>query len=265
MLVADGIFAQWTQLLGEAISSMASHKTSVSPSTSPATSEQFSWLGQKLTLTPEVLIWLGTPSTASEQLGKVALAGAGLDDPSPEDIEGTFRELVGQALSGVAQSIGCLIKKEVTCVGGLEIIAAPGDQGQAFEVTVGETVIGPMQIVFSPKLVALLEAAQAPRPNSDEMHQREPLPSEGRGSIDLLLDVEMPVRVSFGKAQILLRDVIKLTTGSIVELNRSVNEPVEVLVNNCVIARGEVVVVDGNYGVRIHQIISRQERLQSVK
>ena len=48
-----------------------------------------------------------------------------------------------------------------------------------------------------------------------------------------------------------MKDVLKLTTGSIVELNRGVNEPVEVLVNHCLIARGEVVVVEGNYGVRI--------------
>jgi flagellar motor switch protein FliN/FliY len=84
------------------------------------------------------------------------------------------------------------------------------------------------------------------------------------GAIDLLLDVELPVAVSFGRAQIPLKDVIKLTTGSIVELNRSVSEPVEVIVNNCVIARGEVVVIEGNYGVRIEQIISPQERLRTL-
>jgi flagellar motor switch protein FliN len=50
-----------------------------------------------------------------------------------------------------------------------------------------------------------------------------------------------------------------------VELNRSINEPVEVIINNCVIARGEVVVIEGNYGVRINQIVSRQERLRSLK
>jgi flagellar motor switch protein FliN/FliY len=49
-----------------------------------------------------------------------------------------------------------------------------------------------------------------------------------------------------------------------VELNRAVTEPVEVIVNNCVIARGEVVVVEGNYGVRIQQIVSRQDRLRTV-
>jgi len=83
--------------------------------------------------------------------------------------------------------------------------------------------------------------------------------------MDLLLDVELPVSVSFGRTQLPVKDVLKLTTGSIVELGRSVNEPVDVVVNNCIIARGEVVVIDGNYGIRIDQIISRQDRLRSLK
>ena len=96
----------------------------------------------------------------------------------------------------------------------------------------------------------------ASRPEAEETGKAHP--------IDLLLDVELPVRVSFGRAQLPLKDVIKLTTSSIIELNRSVSEPVEVIVNNCVIARGEVVVVEGNFGVRIRQVISRQERLRTL-
>ena len=83
-------------------------------------------------------------------------------------------------------------------------------------------------------------------------------------TLDLLLDVELPVSVSFGRAQIALKDVLKLTTGSILELDRTIAEPVEIIVNNCTIARGEVVVVEGNFGVRVLQVISRQERLKTV-
>jgi flagellar motor switch protein FliN/FliY len=83
--------------------------------------------------------------------------------------------------------------------------------------------------------------------------------------MDLLLDVDLPVSISFGKTQLPLKDVLKLTTGSIVELNRGVNDQVEILVNQCLIARGEVVVVEGNYGVRIQQIASRQDRLRSLR
>ena len=83
--------------------------------------------------------------------------------------------------------------------------------------------------------------------------------------MELLLDVDLPVSISFGKAELPMRDVLKLTTGSIVELNRGITDPVEVLINHCLIARGEVVVVDGNYGVRIQEIVSRQDRLRSIR
>jgi flagellar motor switch protein FliN/FliY len=83
--------------------------------------------------------------------------------------------------------------------------------------------------------------------------------------MDLLLDVELPVSISFGRAQLPMKDVLKLTSGSIVELNRGVNEQVEVLINQCLIARGEVVVVEGNYAVRIQEIASREDRLRSLR
>jgi flagellar motor switch protein FliN/FliY len=89
--------------------------------------------------------------------------------------------------------------------------------------------------------------------------------SEESKTFDLLLDVELPVSVSFGRAHVPLKDVLKLTTGSIVELSRAIVEPVDVIVNNCVIAKGEVVVVEGNFGVRIQHVISRSERLRTIQ
>lgn len=80
-------------------------------------------------------------------------------------------------------------------------------------------------------------------------------------NLSLLLDVELPLSISFGRTLLPIRDVLRLSTGSVVELDCAANEPVEVIVNNCTIARGAVVVIDGNYGVRIDEIISRQDRM----
>jgi len=87
-----------------------------------------------------------------------------------------------------------------------------------------------------------------------EMHQ---------SNLDALLDVELPVTLRFGSTRMALEAVIGLNTGSVVEFDRRVNEPVEVLVNGRVIARGEAVMVQGNYGVRISEIASRRERLET--
>lgn len=86
-------------------------------------------------------------------------------------------------------------------------------------------------------------------------------PHRSMAEMELMLDMELPITISIGSTSIPLRDVLKLTTGSIVELDRLISDPVDVLVSNRVIARGEVVVIEGNYGIRILEIVSRSERL----
>lgn len=74
----------------------------------------------------------------------------------------------------------------------------------------------------------------------------------------LLMDIKLQVRVLFGRTNLRLRDVLKLASGSIVELDRSPDDIVELVVNDRVIARGEVVVVEGCYGIRVTEIVSRK-------
>ena len=87
---------------------------------------------------------------------------------------------------------------------------------------------------------------------------------ENTKNIERLMDVEMNVTVRFGTTEIALRDVVRFGVGSMIELNRAVDEPVELLVNNYPFARGEVVVVDGYYGVRVTEINSQEERSQTL-
>jgi flagellar motor switch protein FliN/FliY len=78
--------------------------------------------------------------------------------------------------------------------------------------------------------------------------------------LDALLGVDLPVTISFGTTEMALAEVMKLTTGSIVQFDHLLNEPVNVVVNDCLVARGDVVVVDGNYGVRISEVLARTPR-----
>jgi flagellar motor switch protein FliN/FliY len=86
----------------------------------------------------------------------------------------------------------------------------------------------------------------------------------GNWNIDLLLDVELPISVSFGHSEMQLKDVLKLGAGSVIELDKSVNDPVALIVNHKTIAKGEVVMVDGNYGVRILEVESTADRIRSL-
>jgi len=82
-------------------------------------------------------------------------------------------------------------------------------------------------------------------------------------TLDVLLDIELPVTIRFGSRQMTFGDILNLNAGSLVEFERAPEDPVEVLVNDRVVARGEVVMVQGSYGVRITEILSRRERLDA--
>lgn len=82
--------------------------------------------------------------------------------------------------------------------------------------------------------------------------------------LDLILDIHLDVSVELGRVKILVNDLLQLGQGSIIELNKSVGEPLEIYINNKLIARGEVVVVDESFGIRVTDIISPLERVKSL-
>lgn len=84
------------------------------------------------------------------------------------------------------------------------------------------------------------------------------------GNLDMLLDVNLKITVELGRAQLKFRDVLNLSTGSVVELGRQTSEPVDILVNGALLASGEVVVVDDHFAVRITKLLDRVERLKRV-
>jgi flagellar motor switch protein FliN len=91
----------------------------------------------------------------------------------------------------------------------------------------------------------------------------EPPPTPAPSNLDLLMDIELEVRVELGRSSLKIRDVLKLGTGSVVELDKLAGEPVDLLVNDVIFAKGEVVVIDENFGVRITDILSLADRVKT--
>jgi flagellar motor switch protein FliN/FliY len=228
------------------------------------------WWQQSFQILPEPALWVGAPRATWEELGGRTLRSAGLDTVDTADARNTWLEILSQALSTTARVTGGCLSEEVTCSDGSEK-GPPADSSQWFRIVLTfETALPPIWVRTGEKLVERMDSAS----NGSEEAAHEPAPRAlaaptstvvNSRTMDLLLDVELPVSLSFGRSLVALKDVLKLTTGSIVELDRNVTEPVDVLVNQCLIARGEVVVIDGNYAVRIQQIISPQERLRSMR
>ena len=97
----------------------------------------------------------------------------------------------------------------------------------------------------------------------------DPLPNavaqnSGNWDMDSLLNVELPISISFGSLEMPLEDILKLDAGSIIELDKSVNDPVAIIVNHRPIAKGEMVAIEGNCGVRILEVQSTADRIRSL-
>jgi flagellar motor switch protein FliN/FliY len=223
--------------------------------------EPFVWQ-QSFSIVEGPALWIAAGKEVWEAMGRLTLEAAGIDAITDEDCRSTWQEVVAQTIAGVAAGVTADVLREVSAAGGQELSDPPEADWIAFYIrqgggSQGEEKTWTIRIAWSPKLAGLYD------PQPQEATKPAGRDSTMSKTFDLLLEVALPVSVSFGKTSLQIREVLKLNTGSIVELNRFVNDPVEVIVNDCVIARGEVVVVDGNYGVRISQLASREDRLRT--
>ena len=89
-------------------------------------------------------------------------------------------------------------------------------------------------------------------------------PTQMHNDIDLVVDVPVQVTVELGRAKMQIRNLLALSYGSIIELDMMAGEPLEVVVNGCLVAQGEVVIVNDRYGIRLTDIVTPAERLRRI-
>ncbi|MGC4055675.1 MAG: flagellar motor switch protein FliN [Paludibaculum sp.] len=270
--ITEWLAREWAQGVGPAISAMTGSSVQalgVKREYPREVPESALIWRQMLDASDESAVWVWLPESIWLAVGRQVLDSAGLSEGGAADTaeaRGTFLEVLQQSLAPISRGVGGRLGREIRLLAGDQREAVPaGLDWQAVTVRSDLGDLGCGWIAANHELIRSLTPA-VPAGEPEPEAKLPARPSSGRPSrtLDLLMEVELPVGVSFGRAQMRLKDAIKLTTGSIVELNRSVAEPVEIIVNNCVIARGEVVVVEGNYGVRIKEIISRDERLRTL-
>jgi flagellar motor switch protein FliN/FliY len=113
--------------------------------------------------------------------------------------------------------------------------------------------------------VADAAADSAPDVQAADIFQRFDAPSSGPSApnnIDMILDIPVNLTVELGRTKIAIRSLLQLAQGSVVELDGMAGEPMDVLVNGCLIAQGEVVVVNDKFGIRLTDIITPAERIR---
>jgi len=124
------------------------------------------------------------------------------------------------------------------------------------------------QVQAAPTVGGFSAGAQVPvQPAAFMPLETEATPpaTEPERNIDFLLDISMKVSVELGRTRMDIRDILGLTTGSVVELDRQAGEPVDILINGRLVARGEVVVIDDRFGVRVTDIESPAQRVRTLR
>jgi flagellar motor switch protein FliN/FliY len=205
---------------------------------------------------------------------------------SKDALAETFNQVMGSANQTLSDLAG-----ETFAIANVEILAVP-PEASAFAELMGQGVFQDLALPTSqdglsttihlllPELLlqqlkrklGLVEVPAAPSPVAAieapaALTRQAPVasgPMTDAGNLDLLLDIQLPVVVRMGQTEMQMGELLKLTPGSILELNRSADAPVELLVNGKLIAKGEVVVVDGNFAFRITEIDSRAARIRSL-
>lgn len=202
------------------------------------------------------------------------------EDVSEDDLDAS-KEIVSNIFGAISNTLSA--QKELPVLSfSIENIELIGDDGEVsledyskmyiYNFSLG-SVISPLMFIIDENLNNSLSGESAettvaePTPLSNSSSESVPveLNSGEMNNIGLIMDVKLPVRVRIGKKRMLLKDVLNMDIGSVVELNQLANDPLEILVDNHVIAEGEVVIVDGNFGVQITSIGTKKERLEQLK
>lgn len=209
----------------------------------------------------------GVALVCIDEVGATALAAQimGLTEPPPDaSTQDTLQEALTQALSSTAfkdVTHGVLlrvVKLELTDDTLAEAVAACTFEAAGLAAPVIVSFGGALDLSAAEAVAAADAAAHSTRHTAV-------VPDSPADRIDVILDIDLPLIVRFGRTELPLRTLARMGPGSLIDLGRSADDPVEVLVSNRVVARGEVVIVGGNYGVRILDVVSPKERIRSME
>lgn len=207
--------------------------------------------------------FLGISRTdASNLAGRLLMSES---EPSEADIADALTEVGGQAFAAL------VTRGAVTGLAGSverprPAPAPPASLVGAFECVVDDSLATRVICWFEAAAEKATAALPAPAASTGAPAAASAAGATGAtpDNLDVILDIDMPLSVRFGEAVLSLDLLTRLGPGSLIELSRQPDDPVDVLINGRLVARGEVVVVSGNYGVRVTEVVSAAERLRSM-
>lgn len=211
------------------------------------------------------------PGAAGVALAQILLGQPGAEtppSPGPEE-EDALRELSNQVAGAVVAALGALLGSPVGFEAPAVAWLPAGGRDLQAGADAAVLLIGAVAGAVTTDLYLVLPRTLLAAPAGGRVEPLPPLPDtppprNGSG-IEMLLDISLPVTVELGRTRMMIRDILHLAPGSVLELDKLAGEPVDILINDKSIARGEVVVIDENFGVRLTSIITPSERLMNLR
>jgi flagellar motor switch protein FliN len=199
----------------------------------------------------------------SEDAARLASRVLMKESASPDEIGEALKELTAQAFSGLGQEApftGLAVGVGTPATAPV----APGTAAGSFACRLDEASTLRFGCSYAGGSAAASRPTASALPSASAASTAGPAPGKAPDNLGLILDIDMPLTVRFGEATVSIEALSKLGPGSLVELSRQPDDPVDVLINGRLVARGEVVVVAGNYGVRVTQVVSADERMRTL-
>lgn len=222
---------------------------------SPENLATLEWWEAKYEAAGEHCIWIGIAGPVAVEVNRLAQALAAAGSQRPEAPSIPAQQTVESLCEAFAKLLAAESGKAVQ-VQGLKRLENPPAPEVLYSTEIPLQTGPPAPILVGFKAATNTTLQHFIEPSAPGRDSRQASPAQS-GPLDLLLGLELPLSVRFGRVQMPLERILELRPGSVVELEGSQDEQVDLLVNGSVVARGEVVAVEGHYAIRILEILSR--------
>jgi flagellar motor switch protein FliN/FliY len=251
----DYFVETWTKQLARSIRVFSGNEPAVTwsrvKSLPPGESEQVFWWKQALQSSSKFTMWIGADESTWNAIGRSS------DDADADDSKAAYLEIIAQTQQGTASTLSAALPEHLECRKG-QVGSGPKSDSLVYAL-IGVTISGEqlpaLMLVAERSIIDVLATAE----NFGEMI------TSGSGHsglmLDRLLNLEMPISVALGRTQMPIRDLLKVVSGSVIELDQAVDDHADLIVHGTVVARGAIVSVRGNYGIHIKELISQKDRI----
>jgi flagellar motor switch protein FliN/FliY len=258
--MAEQAMACWAESLATVLESMTAHRPKIELRASAlhALDGGFAWWGQSMSILEQPSFWVGAPRESWAAFGRLTLSAVGMAAPSDTDVASTCRDVMAQTSAMVAAQLASRFAVDIT--GGDSIPAsrpgAGGDLVFQWSLDAGLVVMEGAVVWSQAFLARCADLAPEPAvatsasPGGSSL-SGDKTPQFGGAPAASVPKLNLRVNFILGRATWPLRDIFKLNVGSVIELDRAANGPADVVIHGRVVARGQVVVLNGNYGLKI--------------